>query len=103
MAVMKSLGAQLRISNGNPPASRTASATSMASWSMCEKHDDSCEDEFTTAILGLWYSSGEIPIAPHCARCTTHLVLPTTRSLRMNSVFLQYFRMFTGLPGRGAL
>ena len=68
--MMKSLGAAVRISNGRPPASRTASFTTVAMPSRWLKQIASSDELLTTAIFGLSMSASVRPSAFHCARRT---------------------------------
>ena len=68
--MMKSLGAAVRISNGSPPASRTASFTTLAMPSRWLKQIASSDELLTTAIFGLSMSASLSPSAFHCARRT---------------------------------
>ena len=68
--MMKSLGAAVRISNGRPPASRTASLTTFAIPSRWLKQIASSDELLTTAIFGFSMSSSVRPSAFHCARRT---------------------------------
>ena len=68
--MMKSLGAAVRISNGRPPASRTASLTTFAMPSRWLKQIASSDELLTTAIFGFSRSSSVRPSAFHCARRT---------------------------------
>ena len=68
--MMKSLGAAVRISKGSPPASRTASFTTLAMPSRWLKQIASSDELLTTAILGLSMSASLNPSAFHCARRT---------------------------------
>src|SRR5215471_15670497 len=80
--MMKSLGAAVRISNGTPPASRTASLTTFAIPSRWLKQIASSDEELTTAILGLRRSSSVRPRAFHCARRTASRGEPGSKLLR---------------------
>src|SRR3954469_501229 len=80
--MMKSLGAAVRISNGRPPASRTASFTTFAMPSRWLKQIASSDDELTTAIFGLRRSSSVRPSAFHCARLTASRGDPGSKLLR---------------------
>jgi hypothetical protein len=64
---MKSLGAQVRISNGMAPASRIACLITTDTWSKWLKQLANSEDELTTAILGFSQSASERPSACHWA------------------------------------
>src|SRR5580698_3162942 len=79
---MKSLGAAVRISNGNPPASRIWRFTSTAMPSRWEKQLASSEEVLTTAIFGFAISASEMPSARHCARRAAHSAVPGFKLLR---------------------
>ena len=80
--MMKSLGAAVRISNGRPPASRTASFTTFAMPSRWLKQIASSDELLTTAILGLSMSASDSPSAFHCARRTASRGDPGSKLLR---------------------
>ncbi len=80
--MMKSLGAAVRISNGRPPASRTASFTTVAMPSRWLKQIASSDELLTTAILGLSMSASDSPSAFHCARRTASRGDPGSKLLR---------------------
>ncbi len=80
--MMKSLGAAVRTSNGNPPAARTASFTTFATPSRWLKQIASSDELLTTAILGLVRSASLNPSAFHCARRTDSRVVPGSKLLR---------------------
>src|SRR5262245_5637872 len=79
--MMKSLGAAVRISNGRPPASRTASLTTAAMPSRWLKQIASSDELLTTAILGLSMSASLRPSAFHCARRTASRGEPGSKLL----------------------
>src|SRR5215471_19441993 len=79
---MKSLGAAVRISNGNPPAARMAFLSSAASPSRWLKQLDSSDEELTMAIFGFAMSASERPRARHCAIRPAQSGVPGSRSLR---------------------
>src|SRR6186997_599703 len=80
--MMKSLGAAVRISNGRPPASRTASLTTRAMPSRWLKQIASSDELLTTAILGLSMSASVSPSAFHWARRTASRGEPGSKLLR---------------------
>ena len=80
--MMKSLGAAVRISNGRPPASRTASFTTFAMPSRWLKQIASSDELLTTAIFGFSMSSSVRPSAFHCARRTASRGDPGSKLLR---------------------
>src|SRR5688572_1951998 len=79
--MMKSLGAAVRISKGSPPASRTASFTTLAMPSRWLKQMASSDELLTTAILGLSMSASLNPSAFHCARRTASRGEPGSKLL----------------------
>ena len=79
--MMKSLGAAVRISNGSPPASRTASFTTFAMPSRWLKQIASSDELLTTAIFGFSRSSSVSPSAFHCARRTASRGEPGSKLL----------------------
>src|SRR5262252_784226 len=79
---MKSLGAAVRISNGNPPAARMAFLSSAARPSRWLKQLDSSDDELTMAIFGFAMSASERPSARHCAMRPAQSGVPGSRLLR---------------------
>src|SRR6185436_3549825 len=79
--MMKSLGAAVRISKGRPPASRTASLTTLAMPSRWLKQIASSDELFTTAIFGLSMSASLRPSAFHCARRTASRGEPGSKLL----------------------
>src|SRR5688572_18635277 len=94
--MMKSLGAAVRISNGSPPASRTASFTTRATPSRWLKQIASSDELLTTAIFGLRMSSSLSPRARHCARRTASLGEPTSKLLlRTRFVVIQIRRILS--------
>src|SRR6185436_4464159 len=80
--MMKSLGAAVRISNGRPPAARTASFTTFATPSRWAKQIASSDELLTTAIFGFCMSASDRPSALHCARLTASRVVPGSKLLR---------------------
>src|SRR5262245_4085992 len=78
---MKSLGAAVRISNGSPPASRTASFTTFAMPSRWLKQIASSDELLTTAIFGLSMSASLSPSAFHWARRTASRGEPGSKLL----------------------
>ncbi len=76
---MKSDGAAVRISNGRPPAARTASLAFAAMASRWEKQIAISDEVFTTAILGFSMSASERPSARHWARRTAQRELPGSK------------------------
>src|SRR6185503_5783212 len=79
--MMKSLGAAVRISKGSPPASRTASFTTLAMPSRWLKQMASSDELLTTAIFGLRRSASVSPSAFHCARRTASRGEPGSKLL----------------------
>src|ERR1700730_9177178 len=84
--MMKSLGAAVRISNRSPPASRTASFTTLAIPSRWLKQIASSDELFTTAIFGFSRSASVNPSAFHCARRTASRGDPGSKLLRSTLV-----------------
>src|SRR5690606_19392671 len=91
---MKSLGADVRTSNGSPPAARIAFLTSAEMTSRWLKQLESSDDELTIAIFGFAMSSSERPSARHCARRPAHNAVPGSRLLRSFRDIRRAYRAF---------